>query len=89
MAKKDKNKKKKEKVIYYDDNSTISDMSQVTGMHKKKSNSNPAPKPPSSFKDQWRTYWSAVKKMILPMLGVLIILGLLYLLIMGISGNLW
>lgn len=66
-------KKKKEKVIYYDDNSTISDMSNVTRTGKKA-----PPKPPSTAKDKWRTYFKSVKMMLGPMCIVLLILGLLY-----------
>ena len=66
-------KKKKEKVVYYDDNSTISDMSSVTRTGKKQ-----PPKPPSTAKDKWRTYFKAVNMMVGPMLIVLLILGLLY-----------
>lgn len=83
MAKK---KEKKEKVVYYDDNSTISDMSDVTGLKKKPRSSN-APKPPSTAKEKWKTYWSAVKTMLLPMCVVLFVLAILYLLIMLLTGN--
>lgn len=79
-------KKKKEKVIYYDDGSTIVDMSGVTRDGKKK-----APLPPkvqSTFGEKWATYWAAVKRMIVPMVVVLIVLGILYLFLMLIGGNL-
>jgi len=83
-----KKKQKKEKVVYYDDNSTISDMSNVTRIGRK---SPPPPrqqsKPRSTFKEKWKTYWSAVKTMVLPMLIALFIIGLLYVLLMWISGN--
>ena len=56
-------KKKKEKIIYIDDGRTISDMSGV------KSNLDWTRKgTTSSFRDIWRTYWSAVAMMIKPML---------------------
>ncbi len=79
-------KKKKEKIIYYDDNSTIADMSSVN----KKGTPQPTPEPRkiSSFSDKWRTYWSAVKMMFIPMCVVLVIIGILYLLLMLFSGNL-
>lgn len=88
-------KKKKEKVIYYDDNSTISDMSGVSGTfnpiipknvgNKKNSQTyRDVQKRPSKFGDKWKTYWSTVRLMILPMcivLGILFILFLLFMLI--------
>lgn len=80
MSKK-KDKKQKEKVVYYDDNSTVADMSNVTRMGQKK----PSPPPlrrRSTFKEKWRTYWSAVKMMFLPMCVVLLALGILFLIIM-------
>lgn len=85
-----KKRKTKEKVVYYDDNSTISDMSGVTGTFngmipkdRPKSDKN-RPKAPSRFGDKWRTYWSTVRLMILPMCIVLGILLILYLLLMVI-----
>ena len=84
MSKK-KKKKKKEKVIYYDDNSTISDMSQVTRIGQKKPSAPPAePRRKSTFGVKWKTYWSAVRRMLLPMCVVLLILLLLYLLLIFI-----
>ncbi len=73
-------KKKKEKVVYYDDNSTIADMSSVN----KKGQKQPPPPPksvrsPSTFKEKWQTYWSAVKMMLAPTLVVLAIILILYL----------
>lgn len=50
-----KNKKKKEKIIWYDDNSTIADMSAVSGIGGKPKSNQPANKPRSTFKDKWRT----------------------------------
>ena len=83
MSKKD-NKEKKEKVIYYDDNSTLVDMSSVTRTGKKQEPK--PPKPPSSFADKWNTYWSAVNMMIKPMLVVLGVIALLYFLLFLFSG---
>ncbi|MBQ8658115.1 MAG: hypothetical protein IJ506_03190 [Clostridia bacterium] len=89
MAKK---KKKKEKIVYYDDNSTISDMSGVS-----RSRGNSAPK--STKQDQslkqvqgtskWRTFWSAFKMMLLPTVFALAVIGVLYLLLMLATGNLF
>ena len=69
--------KKKEKIIYYDDNSTIVDMSNVN----KKGERRPAPPPKqrSTFTEKWKTYWSAVRMMIIPMCIVLLIIAFLYL----------
>ena len=80
-------KKKKEKIIYYDDNSTISDMSSVN----KKGTPKPPPPPRriSSFSEKWRTYWAAVKSMLVPLGVALAVLGTLYLFLMLISGNLF
>ena len=77
-------KKKKEKIIYYDDNSTIADMSSVTKNGKKEPQ---RPKVQSTFRDQWKTYWSAVKMMLLPMCIALSALAIIYLVIMLTSGN--
>lgn len=93
--KKKKNKEQKPKVIYYDDNSPIVDMSQVSngiGFNKNsRQKNNPSqqqqPKQKSTAKEKWNTYWSAVKLMFLPMIGVLIILLVLYLFLMLISGG--
>ena len=82
MSKKE-NKEKKEKVIYYDDNSTLVDMSSVT-RNGRKQEPRPA-KPPSSFSDKWNTYWSAVNMMIKPMFIVLGVIAFLYLLLFLVS----
>lgn len=77
-----KNKKKNtEKVIYYDDNSTIADMSNVTGLKGKKAPQSPYPRRRSTFKEKWRTYWSAVRMMLFPLFIALLALGIVYLLI--------
>ncbi len=93
--KRNKNKEKKEKVVYYDDNSTISDMSNVQGafnpiLPKKNGNQGnksqgSKPKAPSRFKDKWNTYFTTVKMMLIPMFVVLGILLILYLAMMGVS----
>lgn len=82
-----KKKKKKEKVIWYDDGSTIADMSNVTKIGQKTSPQKPQPQPRrvSTAKEKWRTYWKAVKMMLMPMcvvLLVLLIIAVLYLLLM-------
>lgn len=59
-------KEKKEKITYIDDGRSLADMSNISGstdwLHKGTT---------SSFKDIWRTYWSAVRMMVRPMLVVI------------------
>ena len=78
-------KKKKEKIIYYDDNSTISDMSNVTRNGKKEPPR--APKKVSTFGEKWKTYWAAVKMMVFPMCVVLFVVAVLYFVMMLLGGN--
>ncbi len=80
-------KKKKEKIIYYDDGSTISDMSQVNRKGEKRNP--PPPRYRSSFSEKWATYWSTVKTMVIPLCIALIIIGALYFLILLVTGNLF
>lgn len=55
--------KNKEKITYIDDGRTIADMSDVKGgMDWLRKGTT------SSFGDVWRTYWSAVRMMLLPTL---------------------
>jgi hypothetical protein len=84
MAKK---KKDKEKIIYYDDNSTIVDMSAVSRRGEKKYSQQPQMF--SSFGEKFKTFWNAMKMMFMPMLVVLMALCGLYLLLMLLSGNLF
>ena len=78
-------KKKKEKIIYYDDNSTLVDMSEVTRNGKKAKPQ--TTKRHSTASEKWQTYWSTVRVMVFPMLIVLAILCGLYLLLMLLGGN--
>lgn len=82
-----KNKnKKKEKIIYYDDGSTIVDMSGVSrNKNKKQPQKSSYIDTPhkSTFKEKWRTYWSSVKMMFIPMLVVLAILAVLFLIMLA------
>lgn len=75
---KKKKKEKKEKIIYIDDNSTIADMSGTKQQPKKSK---------ATFKEKARTYFSTVKKMVLPMLVTLLALTLLYIFFLLITGN--
>jgi hypothetical protein len=72
-------KKKKEKVIYYDDNSTIADMSNVGGIGRKPRNKTNSAKSRSTFRERWHTYWSAVKMMLIPTCIALIVLSSVFL----------
>ena len=64
-------KKKKDKVTYIDDGRTIADMSSVGG--------GPRNGRRGTFKEQWHTYWEAVKMMFVPMLVVIGILCVAFL----------
>ncbi len=59
-------KKKKEKITYIDDGRSLADLSGIKGGLPRKSGGTS-----SRFSDIWRTYWSAVKMMFLPMLVVI------------------
>lgn len=82
-------KKKKKKVIYYDDNSTISDMTGVgktngrdlygRRMDRLPKKKDSPPKQKSTAQDKWRTYWTAVRMMFLPMCVVLGVLAVIFL----------
>ena len=75
--KKKKKKTPKEKVTYYDDGSTVVDMSNVTAPGERRRDKNP--KPRSTARETWTTYWAAVKKMIGPMLIVLAVMTAVFL----------
>lgn len=72
-----KKKEKKEKVRYYDDGRTVADMSGVKGPRL----SGDPLRPRASLKDQWDTYWNAVKMMFGPMLIVLVGLCIIYMIL--------
>lgn len=57
-------KKKKEKITYVDDGRTLADMSGLSNNRNNWTKRGTT----SSPKDIWRTYWSAVKMMVKPML---------------------
>ena len=78
-------KKKKEKIIYYDDNSTIADMSRVNRKGQPKPPRSQYARPSSTFGEKWKTYWSAVKMMVIPMCIVLLVIGILFALLMLIA----
>ncbi len=74
-------KKKKEKIIYYDDGSTVSDMSEVKGgiVDKTRPKEGGKKRVNSTFGEKMRTYFTTVKMMLVPMFVVLFILALLFL----------
>jgi maltodextrin utilization protein YvdJ len=78
MAKKNK-KEKKEKVIYYDDNRTIADMSNVSAIGRS-SRAQKEKRSKATFREKWKTYWAAVKMMLIPMFVVLAIICVVFLL---------
>lgn len=57
-------KKKREKITYVDDGRTIADMSGLSNNRNNWTKRGTT----SSPKEIWRTYWSAVKMMVKPML---------------------
>ena len=60
------NNKKKEKITYIDDGRTLADMSGISGPRMGR-RLGPGPR----FKDVWKTYWNAVRLMLLPMLATI------------------
>lgn len=66
-----KKKKKKQKTIYIDDGRTIADMSGTGRINPILGGSR---KRRSTIGEQWRTYWAAVKMMVIPMLVVMMII---------------
>lgn len=72
-------RKKKEKITYVDDGRTIADMSGVKGGFRLPDRNPYRPRP--SAKEVWKTYWSAVKMMITPMLVVIVGLIIIYMIL--------
>ena len=86
MPRKNKKKKKKapkEKIIYYDDGSTVADMSNVRAPGERKKEKNSAPR--STARDKWNTYWAVVKKMVLPMLIALAVISVVFIILMAVA----
>lgn len=73
--------KKQVKVVYYDDNSTVADMS---GTRK----GNVPPRQKSTMREKWRTFFTVMKKMVLPMLVTLTAFTLVYIILLAITGKL-
>lgn len=76
----EKPREKKVKVIYYDDGSTVADMS---GTKREKT-----PRQKATFKEQARTFFGVMKKMVLPMLATLAALTIVYIIILAAAGRL-
>ena len=77
-------KKKKEKVKYIDDGRSLADMSAFRGGQK--TDDKGLVRPPSTAKDKWNTYWSAVRSMLIPMfitLGVITVIFFIAFVAMG------
>lgn len=79
-------KTKKEKVKYYDDGSTIADMSGVGKVNKIPSYSKPRGYKVSE-KEKLKTFFSAMKMMVGPCIIALGVIALIYVFLMIISGN--
>ena len=84
-----KKKQKKEKVIYYDDGSTISDMSRVNRTGEPRPSNSSSQRQDGMRRVQstskWRTYWSSVRMMVGPMLIALGVLCIVFLCMLGIG----
>jgi len=71
--------KKKEKITYIDDGRTIADMSGVgSGTTSNSRRIGPGP----SFKEVWKTYWNAVRMMLVPMLVAVAALVIIFLVLL-------
>lgn len=70
MAKKDK-KEKKEKIRYVDDGSTVVDMQPLEDSRRRPGQKPYDPKAKGTLREQFRTYFAAVKLMFVPMLVTL------------------
>ena len=74
-------KERKVKVIYYDDGSTVADMSGTRGGKR-------PDKLKSTFREKMKTFFAVMKKMVLPLLCTLIGFTLVYILMLLIAGRL-
>lgn len=71
---------KKEKVTYIDDGRTVADMSALesSGGLRRRNPYTPRPK----FKEVWKTYWGAVRMMLVPMAVVVAAMAVIYLIML-------
>ena len=75
-------KDKKDKPIYYDDGRTIVDMSALNGTQREPGdNADPSFGRRASLKEQAKTYFAAVKMMLLPMFVFIGALSVLFLIL--------
>ena len=72
-------KKKKVKVIYYDDGSTVADMSGTCGKRTERKK--------STFKEKMQTFFGVMKIMFIPMLCTLTAFTLVYLFLVFATGS--
>ncbi len=73
-------RKREQKIVYIDDGSTVADMSGTrrgNGQRKK-----------STAREKVRTYFSVVKRMILPMLCTLLAFTVVFLIVLAAAGRL-
>ena len=70
--------KNNEKITYVDDGRRLADMSALRSGSRLHDRNPYRPKP--KFKDVWKTYWSAVRMMVKPMLVVIAAMAVVYLL---------
>ena len=68
-------KKKKEKIVYYDDGSTVADMSNLSH---KPANAPTEEAPSNSLKAKLQTFFGAMRLMVMPMLAAVLGIGLIY-----------
>ncbi len=81
-AQEQKQPKRQVKVVYYDDNSTVADMSGTRkGGHQ-------PPRVKSTMREKMRTFFTVMKRMVLPMLVSLAVLTILYIVILAAAGRL-
>jgi len=71
----ERDKKKKEKVIYYDDGSTVADMSNFSS---KKPKALKEETPRHGFKAKMQTFFGAMRLMLVPLVAMVCALGLMY-----------
>ena len=76
-------KKKEQKIIYIDDGSTVADMSGTFRGGKRPE------KPRSTFREKARTFFTVMKKMVVPMLITLLVLTIMYIGFLWATGNFW
>ena len=74
-------RKKEQKIVYIDDGSTVADMS---GTRKQKT-----PRQKATFKEQAHTFFTVMKKMVVPMLITLLVLTIMYIGFLWATGNFW